>query len=99
MNQTPDYIREFREKFSSADTYANVVKAPHNKDDIESFITANIEEAEQRGRTLGSLKAAAEFKALIAVCSDMYGRGGCGAIYDTLNEGIARLESARTIKP
>ena len=36
------------------------------------------------------------FKKGIELCNAMYGRGGCGAIYDTLNEYIEKLATLPT---
>lgn len=46
--------------------------------------------AEQHGRD----SAVLDFKQAIKLCGEMYGRGGCGAIYDTLNEAIDKSQAA-----
>lgn len=45
-----DYITRFREKFSDKETYANIIKHPYNKDDIEQFITTLATEQFEAGR-------------------------------------------------
>ena len=65
------------------------------KEIIESYLLTSLEEYGKQCEEKGRGETLNKIKKLVLLCEEMYGRGGCGAIYDTLHEGIDKLESAR----
>lgn len=96
-----DYITRFREKFviniPKAGGDGNIVQNQW-PEELEQFLTTLATEQFESGKAVGEEEAIKSFKSLVLLCSDMYGRGGCGAIYDTILDGLSQIESARNQK-
>lgn len=88
-SKTITHTEDWRQKIR--DDYKNILSPNQIETTIdywEAFISALL--LKQRKETIADeIKG---MRALVRLLNDMYGRGGCGAIYDTINDYIDRHE-------